>query len=156
MVAEADICSKPGVDLGDIFVGLYATLFFLFQIKIKPAHYKKNCEFPQKKNSFQERWSKLIGIFFIDFLVMYISFSKNRSNLFQFFGGGNFPHSLFRLVIQFKFSPTWSCVSLLRPTTSSEWKLHICLVWGQTFANPHVYTLISLSITLAYPANKKY
>ena len=28
-----------------------------------------------------------------------------------------------RQVIQFEFSPTWSCVSLTRSTTSSEWKL---------------------------------
>ena len=26
-------------------------------------------------------------------------------------------------IIQFEFSPTWSCVSLTRSTTSSEWKL---------------------------------
>ena len=28
-----------------------------------------------------------------------------------------------RQIIQLEFSPTWSCVSLARPTTSSEWKL---------------------------------
>ena len=28
-----------------------------------------------------------------------------------------------RQIIQLEFSPTWSCVSLTRPTTSSEWKL---------------------------------
>ena len=28
-----------------------------------------------------------------------------------------------RQIIQFEFSPTWSCVSLTRSTTSSEWKL---------------------------------
>ena len=30
-----------------------------------------------------------------------------------------------RQIIQFEFSPTWSCVSLTRSTTSSEWKLFI-------------------------------
>ena len=30
---------------------------------------------------------------------------------------------LYRQIIQFEFSPTWSCVSLTRSTTSSEWKL---------------------------------
>ena len=28
-----------------------------------------------------------------------------------------------RQIIQFEFSPTWSCVSLTRSTSSSEWKL---------------------------------
>ena len=28
-----------------------------------------------------------------------------------------------RQIIQLEFSPTWSCVSLTRSTTSSEWKL---------------------------------
>ena len=28
-----------------------------------------------------------------------------------------------RQIIQFKFSPTWSCVSLARSTASSGWKL---------------------------------
>ena len=30
-----------------------------------------------------------------------------------------------RQIIQFEFSPTWSCVSLTRSTTSSEWKVFI-------------------------------
>ena len=30
---------------------------------------------------------------------------------------------IYRSVILLEFSPTWSCVSLTRPTTSSEWKL---------------------------------
>ena len=28
-----------------------------------------------------------------------------------------------RQIIQLEFSPTWSCVSLTRSTTSSDWKL---------------------------------
>ena len=28
-----------------------------------------------------------------------------------------------RQIIQLKFSPTWSCVSLTRSTTSNEWEL---------------------------------
>ena len=33
------------------------------------------------------------------------------------------PYPFNRQIIQFEFSPTWSCVSLTRSTTSSEWKL---------------------------------
>ena len=37
-----------------------------------------------------------------------------------------------RQIIQFEFSPTWSCVSLTRSTTSSEWKLFRCDKMGVT------------------------
>ena len=36
-------------------------------------------------------------------------------------------------VIQFQFSPTWSCVSLPRPTTSSGWKLLIFVLFKTNY-----------------------
>ena len=36
---------------------------------------------------------------------------------------GNYSININRQIIQFEFSPAWSCVSLTRSTTSREWKL---------------------------------
>ena len=51
-------------------------------------------------------------------------------------------------VISLTFSPTWSCVSLPRPTTSSAWAkhTHIWLIWDWTFTNLYVLTLMSFRL----------
>ena len=57
------------------------------------------------------------------------STSNRYSDYFGSFVAGNYSFNLMveelfnRQIIQSEFSPTWSCVSLTRSTTSSEWKL---------------------------------
>ena len=47
----------------------------------------------------------------------------NGKNTFDLHGLYKTYFSVNRQIIQSEFSPTWSCVSLTRSTTSSEWKL---------------------------------
>ena len=48
--------------------------------------------------------------------------------------------------IQFKFSVTWSCVSLPRYITSSDWKC----VWFEKFKSQHVLVFQYLRYILLY------
>ena len=55
----------------------------------------------------------------------------------------------------FKFSSTWSCVSLPRPTTSKWVKItHICLICAQILANVDVQTHVPFLITVISLTNK--
>ena len=58
-------------------------------------------------------WSKSTGVGFAAMSILDLKWSKT-TQLLQPFD---------RQIIQFEFLPTWSCVSLMRSTTSSEYKL---------------------------------
>ena len=61
-----------------------------------------------------------------DLTIAWCNFCTQKIFLFRWWRKAFCQHSfqlLGRLIILFKFSPSWSCVSLPRSTTSTEWKL---------------------------------